>query len=127
MKIAFKTPLRADPIFVPHSQDPVFNRFMEPEQKPDQRQGQHFHHPRVEPTNNAAEQAVRHGVLWRNSSFGTQSAAGSRFAERMMTAIATLRQQQRNVLDYLTQACQAALLGQPPPSLLPQQLDPALK
>ena len=81
----------------------------------------------VEPTNNAAEQAVRHGVLWRNSSFGTQSAAGSRFAERMMTAIATLRQQQRNVLDYLTQACQAALLGQPPPSLLPQQLDPALK
>jgi hypothetical protein len=47
MKIAFKTPLRTDPVFVPRSQDPVFNRLMAPEQKPDQRQGQHFHHPRV--------------------------------------------------------------------------------
>ena len=81
----------------------------------------------VEPTNNAAEQAVRHGVLWRKSSFGTQSATGSRFAERMMTVIASLRQQQRNVLDYLTQACQAALLGQTPPSLLPKKLDTTLK
>ena len=81
----------------------------------------------VEPTNNAAEQAVRHGVLWRKSSFGTQSATGSRFAERMMTVIASLRQQQRNVLDYLTQACQAALLGQTPPSLLPKKRDTTLK
>ncbi len=81
----------------------------------------------VEPTNNAAEQAVRHGVLWRKSSFGTQSATGSRFAERMMTVIASLRQQQRNVLDYLTQACQATLLGQTPPSLLPKKLDTTLK
>jgi len=47
MKIAFKTPLRTDPIFVPRSQDPVFNSLMTPEQKPDQLQGQHFHHPRV--------------------------------------------------------------------------------
>ena len=74
----------------------------------------------VEPTNNAAEQAVRHGVLWRKSSFGTQSATGSRFAERMMTVIATMRQQKRNVLDYLTQACQAVRLGKTPPSLLPK-------
>lgn len=42
----------------------------------------------VEPTNNAAERALRHGVLWRKSSFGTQSADGSRFVERMMTAVA---------------------------------------
>jgi len=73
----------------------------------------------VEPTNNAAERALRHGVLWRKSSFGTQSAAGSRFVERMLTVVATLRQQQRPVLEYLTQACQAALSGQTPPSLLP--------
>ena len=32
----------------------------------------------------------------------------------------TLRQQQRNVLDYLTTACQAVLHNQPAPSLLPQ-------
>ena len=75
----------------------------------------------VEPTNNAAEQALRHGVLWRKSSFGTQSVTGSRFAERMMTAITSLRQQQRNVLDYLTEAGQAVLRGQAPPSLLPDQ------
>ena len=73
----------------------------------------------VEPTNNAAEQALRHGVLWRKSSFGTQSAAGSRFAERMMTVVATLRQQKRNVLDYLTAACDAQLHGTKAPSLLP--------
>ncbi|HID64334.1 MAG TPA: hypothetical protein EYP49_16580 [Anaerolineae bacterium] len=55
----------------------------------------------VEPTNNLAERQVRPGVLWRKSSFGTQSEAGSRFAERIMTVVATLKQQQRNVLDYL--------------------------
>ena len=73
----------------------------------------------VEPTNNAAEQALRHGVLWRKSSFGTHSEAGSRFVERVMTVVATLRQQQRDVLAYLTLACQAASRGQPVPSLLP--------
>lgn len=72
----------------------------------------------VEPTNNAAERALRHGVLWRKSSFGTQSEAGSRFVERMMTVVTTLRQQKRNVLDYLTTACEAHLRGKMPPSLL---------
>ena len=73
----------------------------------------------VEPTNNAAERAIRPGVLWRKGSFGTQSAPGSRFVEAMMTVVATLRQQHRNVLAYLTQACQAAYTGEPAPSLLP--------
>ena len=73
----------------------------------------------VEPTNNAAERAIRPGVLWRKGSFGTQSANGSRFVEAMMTVVATLRQQHRNVLAYLTQACQAAYAGEPAPSLLP--------
>jgi len=73
----------------------------------------------VEPTNNAAEQALRHGVLWRKSSFGTQSAHGSRFVERILTGVATLRQQKRNVLEFLTAACQAQLHGTPAPSLLP--------
>ena len=31
----------------------------------------------VEPTNNAAERALRHGVLWRHTSFGTHSESGS--------------------------------------------------
>jgi transposase len=73
----------------------------------------------VEPTNNAAERAIRPGVLWRKGSFGTQSANGSRFVEAMMTVVATLKQQHRNVLDYMTHACQAAATGMPAPSLLP--------
>jgi transposase len=73
----------------------------------------------VEPTNNLAERQIRPGVLWRKRSFGTQSQAGSRFAERIMTVVATLKQQHRNVLDYLTDACEAANWGQPVPSLLP--------
>jgi transposase len=80
-------------------------------------------HEGVEPTNNAAERAIRQGVLWRKGSFGTQSADGSRFVEAMMTVAATLRQQHRNVLDYLTAACEAALYGEPPPSLLPTPHD----
>ena len=75
--------------------------------------------PGVEPTNNAAERAIRPGVLWRKGSFGTHSPEGSRFVERMMTVAATLKQQKRNIIDYLTQAAEAALRGEPPPSLLP--------
>jgi transposase len=76
-------------------------------------------HVGVEPTNNAAERAIRPGVLWRKESFGTQSTDGSWFVEAMMMVAATLKQQHRNVLDYLTVACEAALYGEPPPSLLP--------
>jgi transposase len=73
----------------------------------------------VEPTNNAAERAIRPGVLWRKGSFGTQSANGSRFVEAMMTVVATLKQQHRNVLAYMMEVCQAACAGTPAPSLLP--------
>jgi len=76
-------------------------------------------HEGVEPTNNAAERAIRPGVLWRKGSFGTHSPEGSRFVESMMTVVATLKQQHRNVLEYLTTACQAALCGEAAPSLLP--------
>lgn len=73
----------------------------------------------VEPTNNAAEHALRRGVIWRKRSFGTQSKKGSQFVERIMTAVTTLRQQKRDVLDYLVAACHASLLGKAAPSLLP--------
>jgi transposase len=73
----------------------------------------------VEPTNNTAERAIRPGVLWRKGSFGTQSEAGSRFVESLLTVVTTLKQQQRNVLEYLTEACEAALRGDAAPSLLP--------
>ena len=73
----------------------------------------------VEPTNNVAERAIRPAVLWRKGSFGTDSEQGSRFVERILTGVTTLRLQQRNVLDYVTSACQARLRGQSAPSLLP--------
>ena len=73
----------------------------------------------VEPTNNAAERALRRGVIWRRRSYGTQSANGSLFVERILTAVVTLRQQKRDVLDYLADACKAVTLGYPAPSLLP--------
>src|SRR5262249_60745761 len=39
----------------------------------------------IEPTNNASERALRHAVIWRRISGGTDSADGSRVAERMLT------------------------------------------
>jgi transposase len=73
----------------------------------------------VEPTNNCAERPLRRAVLWRRRSFGTQSETGSQFVERILTAVTTLRQQRRDVLDYLTAACTAAIRKDPAPSLLP--------
>jgi transposase len=73
----------------------------------------------IEPTNNASERALRHAVIWRRISGGTDSADGSRFVERMLTAVATCRQQKRNVLDYLSSCFEAHLRGQKVPSLVP--------
>lgn len=74
----------------------------------------------VEPTNNQAERPLRRAVLWRRRSFGTQSETGSRFVERILTVVTTLRQQQRDVLAYLTAACLAKLHGTPAPPLVPR-------
>jgi transposase len=72
----------------------------------------------VEPTNNAAEQALRHAVIWRKPSFGTQSASGSRFVERMLTVIETCRRQKRDVFTWLTETVSAHYHRRPVPSLL---------
>lgn len=74
----------------------------------------------IEPTNNAAERALRHAVQWRKTSYGTESTTGSHFVENILTAVATCRQQDRHVLDYLTRCCQAFYAGTVAPSLLPQ-------
>jgi len=62
-------------------------------------------HEGVEPTNNTSERKVRQGVLWRKICFGTQSEEGSRFVERIMTVAATCRQQDRNVVEFVNEAC----------------------
>jgi transposase len=73
----------------------------------------------VEPTNNGAERALRPAVLWRKGSFGSDSEAGSRFAERLLTTAASCRQQGRPLLDFLVATREAAVRGGSPPSLLP--------
>ncbi len=75
-------------------------------------------HEGIEPTNNAGERALRHAVIWRKLSFGTQSANGSRFVETMLTVIETCRQQRRSTLEYLTATMEAHFAGRKTPSLL---------
>lgn len=74
--------------------------------------------PCVEPTNNHGERVLRHAVVWRKSSLGTDSEAGSRFVERVLTVVQTLRLQHRNVLDYMTAVSEASLRGDRAPSLI---------
>lgn len=75
--------------------------------------------PGVEPTNNFAERAIRPAVLWRKGSFGTHSENGSRFVERILSVVASLKQQGRNALDFLVAAHRSYLAGHQSPSLLP--------
>src|SRR5258707_10426481 len=69
----------------------------------------------VEPTNNGAERALRPAVLWRKGSFGSDSEAGSRFSERLLTVVASCRQKGRPLLAFLVAAGEAAVRGSPPP------------
>lgn len=80
--------------------------------------------PGVQPTNNAAERAIRPAVLWRKQSLGTKTEAGNQFVARMLSvarvpACGCCQQQQRPLLDYLTAVCSAQQHHQPIPSLLP--------
>jgi transposase len=78
-------------------------------------------HPGVEPTNNAAERAVRHGVLWRKLSHGPKSAAGAAYLAHVWSVVETCRQHGKNVWEYLAACVEAADHGRPLPSLLPPQ------
>jgi transposase len=73
----------------------------------------------VEPTNNAAERALRPAVLWRKGCFGSRSADGCRFVERLLSVRATCVQQERALFAFVTAAVQAAWANQPPPILVP--------
>jgi transposase len=77
---------------------------------------------RVEPTNNAAEQALRGAVIWRKSCFGAHSADGNRFVERLLTVSATCQKQHRHLLTFVTEAVAAHWAGRPAPTLLSTSL-----
>jgi len=72
----------------------------------------------VEPTNNHAERTVRQGVLWRKSSFGTQSERGARYVERVLTVGATCQLQGRSVIEFMREACRCHVQNLPAPSLI---------
>jgi hypothetical protein len=78
------------------------------------------YHEGIEPTNNAAERALRGAVIWRRTSFGSQSQAGSKFVARILTVVISLKAQQRHPLDYLAEACLAYRLGLDSPSIMPE-------
>ena len=75
--------------------------------------------PDGEPTNNVAERTTRHAVLMRKSSSGTDSEEGNRYVEQMLTTVASLRLQNRNVLEFLTASIAAHRRGERGPSLVP--------
>lgn len=74
----------------------------------------------VDPTNNAAERALRGAVIWRKTSFGHQSEEGQKFVETMLTVSGSLRLQGRPALQFVRTACEARLTGAPSPSLVPE-------
>ncbi|ATB31682.1 IS66 family transposase [Melittangium boletus] len=82
--------------------------------------------PGLEPTNNFGERCIRHAVMYRKTSFGTQSEEGSRFVERIFTSTTTLKLQGRDVLAFLTETLAAHRRGLRGPSLLPSAPEPQL-
>ncbi|HEY7427178.1 MAG TPA: transposase [Gemmataceae bacterium] len=72
----------------------------------------------VEPTNNAAERALRHGVLWRKMSHGPKSVVGSEYLGCIWSVVETCRQRGRDVWYFLTECVSEAAEGRLAPSLL---------
>ena len=73
--------------------------------------------PGVEPTNNAAEQALRCGVIWRNKCFGNQSNWGEGFVARVLSVRATSQKQGLNFLNYLSECLEALWFKTPTPAI----------
>jgi len=76
-------------------------------------------HDGVEPTNNGAERALRSAVIQRKISHGVQSKTGALCRIRLLTVCTSLRQQGRDLWDFLEQAWKAHRHGGALPSLLP--------
>jgi transposase len=73
----------------------------------------------VEPTNNAAERALRPAVLRRKRSFGNHSESGCQYVSRLLSVVQTLKRQGRSVLEYLQAALEAQRHSLPAPQLFP--------
>jgi len=74
--------------------------------------------PRVEPTNNSAERALRPAVIWRKTCYGSQREQGCRFVERILTTSANCQVQGRNPLNFVSESLTAHWSGQQAPNAL---------
>jgi len=72
----------------------------------------------IEPTNNRAERGLRGAVIYRKLSLGSQSEAGERTIERLLSASQTCRLQRRSLFTYLTNVLAAKARGDPVASLV---------
>ncbi len=72
----------------------------------------------VQPTNNAAERALRGPVIYRKLSHGTQSDEGERFIERALSASVTCRLQSRSLFTYMRELLATHTRGDPLPALV---------
>ncbi len=74
-------------------------------------------HSGVQPTNNHAERSLRGAVIYRKLSHGSQSEAGERRIERLLSTSITCRLQRRSLFTYMTDLLTAHARGDPAPSL----------
>ena len=74
--------------------------------------------PNVEPTNNGTERQIRPVVIDRRITQGTRGDTGMRWCERIWTAIATCKKQQRNVFDFIHESVIARWSNKKYPSLI---------
>jgi transposase len=78
--------------------------------------------PDVDPTNNATERQIRPVVIDRRITQGTRGQVGMRWCERIWTAVATCKKQQRNVFDFIHESVIAHWSNKNYPSLIHQKL-----
>ena len=76
----------------------------------------------MEPTNNMAERDLRKLVIWRKKSYGTRSARGQRFVERITTVAQTARKRGKDVLGLIQEALTKFYAG-----VMPHDIFEALK
>jgi transposase len=75
--------------------------------------------PGIDPTNNAAEQAIRFVVIDRLVTQGPKCEGGRRWLERIWTTMATCAQHGKSAFEFLVETVTAHFAGRPTPSLLP--------
>jgi transposase len=72
--------------------------------------------PKLPPTNNDAERALRHAVIARRISFGTRTDEGSRFYAAALSLVDTCRKRGVDIWSYAADLIAAARAGLLPPA-----------